>query len=57
MTLRDSGSAWDAIAFGQGDQLDVARESIDIAYGMEHNTWQGRTNIQLVIEDLRPAVR
>ncbi|MAF53796.1 MAG: single-stranded-DNA-specific exonuclease RecJ [SAR202 cluster bacterium] len=57
LKLGDAGSAWDAIAFGQGDQLESVWGGVDIAYGMEHNTWQGRTNIQLVIEDLRPADR
>ncbi|HJO82794.1 MAG TPA: single-stranded-DNA-specific exonuclease RecJ [SAR202 cluster bacterium] len=57
LKLRDGGAAWDAIAFGQGSQVDAVRGGVDIAYGMEHNTWQGRTNIQLVIEDLRPAGR
>ena len=55
MRLADSEKSWDAIAFRQGDQARMARDLIDVAYSMEWNTWQGRTTLQMVVADIKPA--
>ena len=56
LRLEDSRSAWDAIAFRKGDRsAEITRgRAVDVAYRMEHNTWNGRTSIQLVVEDFDP---
>ena len=53
MRLDDGVAAWDAIAFRKGDRIGEARAGgrVDIAYRMETNTWNGRTSLQLVVED------
>ena len=33
----------------------IARNHIDVAYSMEWNTWQGRTTLQMVVADIKPA--
>ena len=57
LRVSDGVEAWDAIAFRQGEQISHAPtgSEIDIVYQMETNTWNGRTSLQLVIEDLAPA--
>ncbi|MDP6514965.1 MAG: single-stranded-DNA-specific exonuclease RecJ [SAR202 cluster bacterium] len=57
MRLADAEKSWDAIAFRQGDQTRIARDHIDVAYSMEWNTWQGRTTLQMVVADIKPAGR
>ena len=55
LRLAHNGAQWDAIAFRQGARADLARDAIDIAYGMELNEWRGRKTMQLIVEDLRPS--
>ena len=55
MRLADAEKSWDAIAFRQGDRAGIARNHIDVAYSMEWNTWQGRTTLQMVVADIKPA--
>ena len=52
--IDDGRKKWDAIAFKQGHLSSQTRPGahVDIAYGMELNTWQGRTSLQLVLDDL-----
>ena len=54
LRLADGAGTWDAIAFRQGDRIaDAATGSdVDVVYQMEPNTWNGRTRLQLVIDDL-----
>ncbi len=47
--------AFPAIAFRQGDWAGQLPQHVDIAYRVGVNRWQGNTNLQLVIEDIRPA--
>ena len=51
--IDDGRKKWDAIAFRQGHLSSQTRPGahVDIAYGMELNTWQGRTSLQLVLDD------
>jgi single-stranded-DNA-specific exonuclease len=55
MRLSDGQKTWDAIAFRQGNQASIARDQIDVAYSMEWNTWQGRTTLQMLVADIKPA--
>ncbi len=55
LRVAHDGAQWDAIAFRQGAREDLADGQIDFVYAMELNEWQGRTTLQLVVEDLRPA--
>lgn len=47
--------AFPAIAFRQGDWAGMLPQLVDIVYRIGINRWQGSTNLQLVIEDIRPA--
>ena len=55
MKLLQGGQVWDAIAFRQGDKLDTAYGGIDLVYTMGLNTWNGKTTVQLTIQDFRQA--
>ncbi len=45
----------DAIGFGFGDWVDTMPSTIDVVYHLEINEWQGRRNLQMRIEDMRPS--
>ena len=57
LRVADSVRTWDAIAFRMGDRISEASigARIDAVYEMETNTWNGRTSLQLIIEDLSPT--
>jgi single-stranded-DNA-specific exonuclease len=55
LTLSDGRRDWSAIAFRQGHMLGDLPERVDIAYHLEQNEWNGRTSLQLNIQDIRPA--
>ena len=55
MRLRHGGSIWDAIAFEQGDRMDVARDEIDLVYTLGVDTWGANPKLQLTVLNLRPA--
>jgi single-stranded-DNA-specific exonuclease len=44
-----------AIGFGLGGFLEGLPERVDIAYTPGYNTYRGKTSIQLVLKDVRPA--
>ena len=47
----------DAIWFRNGErvyELSVG-DRVDLAFALDANTWQGRTKVQMVVEDMRPA--
>ncbi len=46
--------AFPAIAFRQGEWAGMLPRHLDIVYRIGVNRWQGNTNLQLVIEDIRP---
>jgi single-stranded-DNA-specific exonuclease len=54
LRISDGVETWDAIGFRQGDRVSDATvgSDIDVIYQMERNTWNGRTRLQLVIDDL-----
>ncbi len=57
LRVADDKRTWEAIAFRRGDRISQATvgTSIDAVYEMETNTWNGRTSLQLVIEDFAPT--
>ncbi len=55
MRLSHGGEVWDAIAFRQGEMLDLAQDRIDLVYNVGLNTWAGRTKVQLTVLDFQPA--
>ncbi len=56
LALRDGrGAYWDAIWFRQGHMLDYVPGRVDVAYTLDVNEWNGRRNLQLQVQDLRPA--
>lgn len=44
-----------AIAFRQGDWADCLPQYIDIVYTININEWNGRRNLQLMIQDIKPT--
>ena len=55
LVLEESGRTLSAIAFGLGVIYKSLRPKtkIDIAYALEENTWNGNTNLQLKIKDIK----
>jgi single-stranded-DNA-specific exonuclease len=49
--------AFPAIAFRQGEWAGCLPDLIDIVYRLNVNIWQGKKNLQLVVEDIRPVQR
>jgi single-stranded-DNA-specific exonuclease len=57
LRLSDGDRHFDAIAFGMGQYTSEVREQerVDIVYHLVENEWNGRVNLQLNIQDMRPA--
>lgn len=49
------GQAFPAIAFRQGEWAGMLPRYVDIVYRVGVNRWQGKTNLQLVVEDIQPT--
>jgi single-stranded-DNA-specific exonuclease len=55
LTLDTGDDLCDAIWFRQGElvyELSVG-DRVDVAFGLASNTWQGRTKVQMMVEDMR----
>ena len=54
MTLISKGVVIDAIAFGMGDRLEEVSEarSLDIAFGLEENEWNGKVRLQMNVKGM-----
>lgn len=50
-----AGGALDAIGFGLGERRDGLPEVVDLAFRPERNEWNGRSRLQLNLQDIRPA--
>jgi single-stranded-DNA-specific exonuclease len=56
LKLEQNGSVFDAIGFNMGNYLDVVQSNqgvVDCVYVVEENKWNGRTQIQLRLKDIR----
>jgi single-stranded-DNA-specific exonuclease len=51
----DGDSTWEGIAFRQGDWAGKLPDQVDIAYHLEVNDWHNRRQLQLNVQDIRPA--
>lgn len=52
---QDDSQAFDAIGFGMSEFADSIKigDKIDIAYTIDSNTWNGNTNLQIKIKDIK----
>jgi single-stranded-DNA-specific exonuclease len=55
LSLSDGRQSWDAIAFRQGDWVGKLSDRVDIVYHLEINEWNNRQQLQLNVQDIRPA--
>lgn len=55
LRLSDGRVAWDSIAFRQGEWIGKLSDRVDVVYNLEVNEWNGRRNLQLNVQDIRPA--
>ncbi|MBI4237658.1 MAG: single-stranded-DNA-specific exonuclease RecJ [Deltaproteobacteria bacterium] len=55
LRLAGAHSPLDAIGFSMGEHSHGNGASLDVAFHLEFNTFQGRTSLQLRLRDLRPA--
>jgi single-stranded-DNA-specific exonuclease len=51
----ERGAAWDAIWFRRGHLIDQVPGRVDVAYTLDENEWNGRRQLQLHVQDMRPA--
>ena len=55
LRLSDGLHAIDAIGFRLGDLAEDLPSTIDVAYRLEINEWNGNVKLQLNVQDVRPA--
>ena len=55
LTLAEGDRKFDAIAFRMGHHQPELGERMDVVYRLEENEWNGRINLQLNVQDMRPA--
>ncbi|MGD2143640.1 MAG: DHHA1 domain-containing protein, partial [Anaerolineae bacterium] len=55
LVLSDGELTWDAIAFRQGEWAGRLPDTIDVAYHLEINEWNGQKRLQLNVQDIQPA--
>jgi single-stranded-DNA-specific exonuclease len=55
LSLSDGQTAWDGIAFRQGEWAGKLPDYVDVAYHFEVNEWNNRRRLQLNVQDVRPA--
>jgi len=56
LKMEQDGSVFDAIGFNMGDYLNVVQANqgvVDCVYVVEENRWNGRTQVQLRLKDIR----
>ena len=54
LNLRHEKTSFEAIAFGWGELARDLKmgDSIDVAYSVDENTWNGNTKLQLKVKDI-----
>jgi single-stranded-DNA-specific exonuclease len=55
LTLTDGRVVWDGIAFGMGDRTQDVAPRMDVVYSPQVREWRDEEQLQLRIEDFRPA--
>jgi single-stranded-DNA-specific exonuclease len=57
LTLKDQNINFSAIAFNQAHHLSDLKttKTLDIAYTISKNTWQGKISLELKIKDIKPT--
>ena len=55
LTISDGKITYDAVAFGKGYWGKQMPAKVDLLYAFEKNSYNGRTQLQLQIADLKPA--
>ena len=55
LTLSDGQTVWNAIAFRQGEWAGKLPDQVDIVYHLEINEWRDQRQLQLNVQDIRPA--
>ncbi len=55
MKLRQNGAIFDAVAFRFGNHVNEFAPRIDVAYNLEIDTWMGRNNLRLNIQDFKKS--
>ncbi|MFQ6102433.1 MAG: single-stranded-DNA-specific exonuclease RecJ [Anaerolineae bacterium] len=55
LTLSDGQVTWDGIAFRQGEWAGKLPDRVDVVYHLEVNEWNDQRQLQLNIQDIRPA--
>jgi len=55
LKLSHNNVAWDAIAFRQGEWVGNLTDRVDVVYHLKVNEWRGRRQLQLNVQDIRPA--
>ncbi|HEY73138.1 MAG TPA: single-stranded-DNA-specific exonuclease RecJ [Thermoflexia bacterium] len=55
LKLSNGHVTWDSIAFRQGEWIGKLPDRVDAIYHLEVNEWNGRRQLQLNVQDIRPA--
>jgi len=55
LTVSDGRITYDAVAFRQARWAEIMPTHVDLAYNFELNEFNGRTNLQLNVRDIKPA--
>ncbi len=55
LRLSDGRVTWDSIAFRQGEWAGKLPDRVDAVYHLEVNEWNGQRQLQLNVQDIRPA--
>lgn len=56
-TIGGTHKIFPAIAFRMGQMAQALPQYIDVVYTLSENHWNGRTEIQLIVQDIKPAQR
>ncbi|UFS70530.1 single-stranded-DNA-specific exonuclease RecJ [Geomonas sp. RF6] len=55
LTLSSGGRRFDAVGFGLAEKGEVVGEVVDLLFSPGINVWNGKSSLQLVLKDVRPA--
>ena len=55
MTITDGKITYDAIAFGKAQWANAMPTEVDLLYAFERNSYNGRTSLQLQIQDIKAS--